>query len=78
MVMPLLYLRMSHWSTFGQIRHSSGKGAFSGRPRFRSPEKWAHLAGESNTFGYSVALMLLIFMFSVAMSIFELQCGQAK
>ena len=59
MVMPLLYLRMSHWSTFGQIRHSSGKGAFSGRPRFRSPEKWAHLAGESNTFGYSVALMAL-------------------
>jgi hypothetical protein len=63
---------MVHWSTFGQIRHSSGRGAFGGRA-FRSPEKWAHFAGESKTLGYSVGFTLMTFMFSVIMSIFDMQ-----
>ncbi len=67
---------MLHWSTFGQIRHSSGNGAFSGLG-FKSPEKWAHFAGESNTLGYSVGFMPVIFIFSVIMSSFDMQYGQA-
>jgi hypothetical protein len=39
---------MLHWSTLGQIRHSSGKGASEGKA-CRNPKKWAHLAGESKT-----------------------------
>jgi hypothetical protein len=70
------YLRRLHWSTFGQSRHSSGKGASCGRA-FRNPEKWAHFAGDSNTLGYSVGFTPTIFMFSVTMSSFDMQCGQA-
>ena len=44
---------------------------------FRLPLNWAHLAGESKTVGYSVALMSIIFMFWVMMSSFDMQCGQA-
>jgi hypothetical protein len=47
---------MLHWRTFGQTRHSSDNGASSGR-LFMSPEKCAHLAGESRTIGYPVARM---------------------
>jgi hypothetical protein len=39
----------------------------------KSPLKWAHLAGESKTIGYSVGLMLIIFELSVLMSIFDMQ-----
>jgi hypothetical protein len=67
---------MLHWSTFGQIRHSSGKGASCGRA-FRSPEKWAHFAGDSNTLGYSVGFTPVIFKFSVVMSSFDMQWGHA-
>ena len=70
------YLRMLHWSTFGQSKHSSGNGASWGRA-FRSPEKCAHFAGDSNTFGYSVGFTLMIFMPSMIMSSFDMQCGQA-
>ena len=70
------YLRMLHWSTLGQSRHSSGSGALCGRA-FNSPEKWAHFAGDSNTFGYSVGFTSMIFMFSVTMSSFDMQYGQA-
>ena len=35
--------------------------------------KWAHFAGESRTFGYSVAFTPVTFMFSVVISSFELQ-----
>jgi len=41
------------------------------------PLKWAHFAGESNTVGYSVAFMSVIFVFWVIMSSFDMQCGQA-
>ena len=70
------YLRTLHCSTFGQSRHSSGNGAPSGKG-FKSPEKCAHFAGESNTFGYSVGFTLVIFMFSVVISSLDMQCGQA-
>src|SRR4030067_760800 len=40
------YFRMLHWSTLGQIRHSSDRGASDGSA-FRFPKKCAHLAGES-------------------------------
>jgi len=63
---------MLHWSTFGQIRHSSGSGAFGGRA-FGSPEKWAHFAGESKTIGYSVGFTPTTFRFSVTMSILDMQ-----
>ena len=67
---------MLHWSTFGQSRHSSGRGAFFGRV-FRRLEKWAHFAGDSNTFGYSAGFTPVIFMFSVIMSSFDMQNGHA-
>jgi hypothetical protein len=67
---------MLHWSTFGQSRHSSGNGASCGRV-FSKLEKWAHFAGDSNTLGYSVGFTLVIFMFSIVMSSFDMQCGQA-
>jgi hypothetical protein len=67
---------MLHWSTFGQSKHSSGNGAPSGS-EFKSPEKCAHFAGESNTLGYSVGFTLVIFMFSVVISSLDMQCGQA-
>ena len=70
------YLRILHWSTFGQSKHSSGNGASCGRA-FRSPEKWAHFAGDSNTLGYSVGFTPMIFMFSVIMSSFDMQYGHA-
>ena len=69
------FLLALHWSAFGQINHSSGtvpEGKVS-----KLPLKWAHFAGESNTMGYSVAFMLIIFMFCVIMSSFDMQCGQA-
>lgn len=65
-----------HWRTFGHIRHSSGIGASFGSV-FRNPKKWAHFAGESKTFGYSVALTPTIFIFSTIMSIFDMQYGHA-
>jgi len=67
---------MSHWSTFGQSRHSSGNGASCGRA-FSKLEKWAHFAGDSKTLGYSVGFTPVIFMFSVIMSSFDMQCGHA-
>jgi hypothetical protein len=70
------FLRMLHWSTFGQSKHSSGKGASYGRA-FRKLEKCAHFAGDSNTLGYSAGFTLTIFMFSMVMSSFDMQCGQA-
>ena len=70
------YLRRLHWSTLGQSKHSSGNGASCGRV-FRSPEKCAHFAGDSKTFGYSVGFTLVIFMLFVVMSSFDMQCGQA-
>lgn len=73
----LVYLlRMLHWSTLGQTKHSSLESTLSGGV-LRSPLKWAHLAGESKTVGYSVALMLMIFSFSVMMSSRDMQKGQA-
>ena len=71
------FFRASHCRTLGHMRHSSGMGVPLGMP-FSKPEKWAHLAGESKTFGYSVALMPVIRMFSVVMSILDMQWGQAK
>jgi len=70
------FLRMLHWRTFGQTRHSSDSGASSGR-LFMSPEKWAHLAGESRTVGYPVVRMSMIFVPSVTMSSLDMQCGHA-
>ena len=67
---------MLHWSTFGQSRHSSGRGALCGRA-FSRLEKCAHFAGDSNTFGYSAGFTSTIFMFSMVMSSFDMQCGQA-
>lgn len=69
-------MRILHWSTFGQSKHSSGNGAFSGRA-FKSAEKWAHFAGDSNTLGYSAGFTPMIFMFSVIMSSFDMQYGHA-
>ena len=62
----------------GQIRHSSGSGVSSGRARRNPPEKCAHFAGDSKTFGYSVALIPIMRMFSVVMSSLDMQWGQAK
>ena len=73
---PSRYLRMLHCSTFGQIKHSSGSGSPSGRV-FKSPEKWAHFAGESNTFGYSVAFTPTTFILSIIISSFDMQNGHA-
>ena len=70
------FLRMLHCSTFGQSRHSSGSGAPWGSV-FSRLEKWAHFAGDSNTFGYSAGFTSTIFMFSMVMSSFDMQCGQA-
>jgi len=42
-----------------------------------NPLKWAHLAGESSTIGYSVGLTLIILELSVEMSSFDMQNGQA-
>jgi hypothetical protein len=67
---------MLHCSTLGQIRHSSSVSMLS-PGACRSSLKWAHLAGESKTVGYSVGLMLIIFEFSVVMSSFDIQYGQA-
>jgi hypothetical protein len=75
-VEPLYFLRMLHWSTFGQSRHSSGRGALCGRA-FSKLEKCAHFAGDSKTFGYSAGFTPTIFMFSMVMSSFDMQCGQA-
>lgn len=44
---------------------------------FESPLKCAHLAGESKTVGYSVALTLTIFSFAVSNSNLDMQKGQA-
>ena len=44
---------------------------------FKSPEKCAHFAGDSKTFGYSVAFTPVIFIFSVVMSSLDIQKGQA-
>ena len=60
----------------GQIRHSSCVSMVS-PGACRSPLKCAHLAGESKTMGYSVGLTLIIFWFSVAISSFDMQYGQA-
>jgi hypothetical protein len=70
------HLRRLHWSTLGQSRHSSGNGALWGLA-LRSPENCAHFAGDSNTLGYSDGFTPMIFMFSVVMSSFDMQCGQA-
>ena len=70
------FLRLSHWSTFGQIRHSSCVSMVS-PGACRSPLKCAHLAGESKTMGYSVGLTLIIFSFRVAISSLDMQKGQA-
>ena len=68
---------MLHWRTLGQTRHSSDSGASSGR-LFISPEKWAHLAGESRTVGgYPAGRMSMIFVPSVMMSSLDMQCGHA-
>jgi hypothetical protein len=75
-LVSVYFFLASHWSTFGQIRHSSGIGAFPGM-ECRNPEKCTHFAGESNTFGYSVALTPTIFMPSVAISSLDMQCGHA-
>ena len=74
--MGVYFLRRLHWSTFGQSRHSSGNGASYGRA-FKRLEKWAHFAGDSNTLGYSAGFTSTIFMFSMVMSSFDMQCGQA-
>jgi hypothetical protein len=68
-------LRAVHCNALGQIKHSSGK-APDGK-EFSEPLNWAHFAGESNTIGYSIGLTSMIFMFSVIMSSFDIQCGQA-
>jgi len=60
----------------GQIRHSSCVSMVS-PGACKSPLKWAHLAGESKTMGYSVGLTLIIFSFRVAISSFDMQNGQA-
>jgi hypothetical protein len=73
---PSCYLRMLHCSTFGQIKHSSGNGSPSGKV-FKSPEKCAHFAGESNTVGYSVALTPTTFILSITISNFDMQNGHA-
>ena len=67
---------MLHWRTFGQTRHSSDSGASSGK-LFRSPEKCAHLAGESKTVGYSVGRTSMTFVPLVMMSSLDMQCGHA-
>ena len=52
-------------------------GIFSGLEP-NKPEKRAHLAGESNTMGgYSTDLTPTIFIFSVTISIFDMQKGHA-
>ena len=56
----------------GQIRHSSCVSMVS-PGACKSPLKWAHLAGESKTMGYSVGLTLIIFSFRVAISSFDMQ-----
>jgi len=70
------YLRERHWSTLGQSRHSSGS-----RPlwscAFRRLEKWAHLAGDSNTLGYSAGFTSTIFRFSTVISSLDMQWGHA-
>ncbi len=70
------FLRMLHWSTLGQIRHSSWVSVLPGGA-FSSPLKWAHLAGESKTVGYSVALTSIIFILSVIISRRDMQNGHA-
>lgn len=45
---------------------------------FKSPLKCAHLAGESKTIGYSVALTPTIFSFAVSNSSRDMQNGHAK
>ena len=67
------FLRLLHWSTLGQIKHSSvlPDGVLS------NPLKCAHLAGESKTIGYSVGFTLIILDFSAIMSSFDMQKGQA-
>ena len=42
-----------------------------------NPLKCAHLAGESKTMGYSVALTLTTLEFSAVKSSFDMQNGQA-
>jgi len=68
------FLRLLHCRTLGQIKHSSlvPGGVFS------SPLKCAHLAGESRTMGYSVALTPTILSFVVSNSKRDIQNGQAK
>jgi hypothetical protein len=44
---------------------------------FSSPLKCAHLAGESKTVGYSVALTPTIFSLAVSNSNLDMQNGQA-
>jgi len=54
----LIFLRTLHCSTLGQIKHSSvlPDGGIS------NPLKCAHLAGESKTIGYSVAVRSRFFL----------------
>ncbi len=66
------FLRRLHWRTFGQTRQSSDNGASDGMV-FMSPEKCAHLAGESKTVGYSVARTSMTFVPSVMMSSLDMQ-----
>ena len=70
------FFRILHCSTFGQSKHSSGKGALGGSVCSRL-ENCAHFAGDSNTLGYSAGLMSTIFIFSIVMSSFDMQCGHA-
>ena len=72
--MSIHFLRTLHWSTLGQIKHSSDM--LSGGA-FKSPLKCAHLAGESKTVGYSVALTPTIFSLAVSNSNRDMQNGQA-
>ena len=70
------FLRALHWSTLGQIKHSSCVNVLPGGA-FKSPLKCAHLAGESKTVGYSIALTFTIFSLAVSNSNLDMQNGQA-
>jgi hypothetical protein len=72
------FLRASHCSTFGQTKHSSGKGASPGLA-LNPPLKCAHFAGDSKTFdGYSAARTSTTRISSVTISILLMQKGHAK
>jgi len=63
---------MLHWSTFGQIKHSSCSSILSVGV-FKSPLKRAHLAGESKTKGYSVGFMPITLVSLVTILSFDMQ-----